>query len=164
MRLLACAAIAALFVLAPPARAQSGVDWDGAIWLVEDIMGRGVIDNAQTTLRIEPDGTASGSTGCNPFHGKATFAKNRIRFGHMAVTLRACPPALADQERKFLDALGKTRAARLDERGRLKLVSATSAALLTLTKMLVREAIWLGRSRKASQLFALSRLRRAKAL
>jgi putative lipoprotein len=135
MKLLACAAIAALFVLAPPARAQSGVAWDGATWRVEDISGRGVIDNAQTTLRIEPDGTASGSTGCNQFHGKATLAKNRIRFGQMAVTLRACAPALADQERKFLDALNKTRAARLDDMGRLKLLSATGAALLTLTKM-----------------------------
>lgn len=124
---------ALLGALAAPALAQP-VDWDGATWLVEDIGGRGVIDNAQTTLRITPDGATSGSTGCNFFHGMATLSGESLRFGQMAATLRACPPALADQERKFLDALAKAQTARLDETGKLLILSKKGETLLRLSR------------------------------
>ncbi|PPD45858.1 MAG: META domain-containing protein [Methylocystis sp.] len=128
------ALVGALAFLSTPAAAQT-ISWDGATWLVEDIAGRGVIDNAQTTLVIGPDGKTSGSTGCNRFIGKATIAGDRIRFGQMGVTLRACPPALGDQERKFLTALKQARAARLDAMGRLQILSESGEALLTLTRL-----------------------------
>ena len=41
----------------------------GKTWLLEDIVGRGVIDNAQTTIRFDESGRVSGSTGCNRFNG-----------------------------------------------------------------------------------------------
>jgi putative lipoprotein len=129
------AAIAALVLFTASAWAQQAVEWDGASWRVEDIRGRGVIDNAQTTLRIDADGAVSGSTGCNRYSGKATVDAKGLRFGPLATTFRACPPAIADQEQKFLAALEETRAARFDPVGRLQLVSAKGEALLTLTKM-----------------------------
>lgn len=114
---------------------RDGAAWKGAAWLVEDIGGRGVIDRARTTLRIDADGAVSGSTGCNPFRGRATLTGARLRVGPLAVASRACVPALADQERKFLRALSLARGARLDRFGRLQLVSARGEALLTLTRM-----------------------------
>ena len=134
-KLLRQTAAAALALLASAALAQTRVAWDGSNWLVEDIRGRGVIDNAQTTLRIDQDGKASGSTGCNRFFGKANIAGGRLRFGPLATTYRACPPAVADQERKFLNALAAARGARFDQMGRLQIFSASGEALLTLTKM-----------------------------
>lgn len=129
------AAAAVLTLLASAALAQTRVEWDGAAWLVEDIRGRGVIDNAQTTLRIDQEGKASGSTGCNRFFGKAEIGGDRLRFGRLATTYRACPRALADQERKFLGALAAAHAARFDRMGRLQIISARGEALLTLTRM-----------------------------
>ncbi len=38
-------------------------------WLAEDIGGRGVIDDLQTTLEIREDGTYGGMAGCNHFTG-----------------------------------------------------------------------------------------------
>jgi putative lipoprotein len=123
-----------LGALAAPALAQPVV-WDGATWLVEDIRGRGVIDNAQTTLRIGPDGATSGSTGCNFFHGAATVSGETLKFGQMAATLRACPEAISDQERKFLDALAEARRARLDETGKLLILSEKGETLLRLSRL-----------------------------
>jgi len=127
-------AASVVFALMFPAFAQS-VAWDGATWLVEDISGRGVIDNAQTTLRIDADGKVSGSTGCNRYFGKAAIRGAELRFGPLATTYRACPPALADQERKFLAALKEARMARFDAMGRLQIMSARGKALLRLTRM-----------------------------
>lgn len=135
MRLLVLIAGAAVAGVAATAFAQSGVNWDGATWRVEDIAGRGVIDNAQTTLRIDADGKVSGSTGCNNYFGTATLDGARMRFGPLATTYRACPPALMDQERKFLDALKAARMARFDAKGRLQITTGGGKALLTLTRM-----------------------------
>jgi putative lipoprotein len=123
-----------ILVLLSAALAQ-GVGWDGATWLVDDIAGRGVIDNAQTTLSIDPDGKVAGSTGCNRYFGKATFDGAKLRFGPLATTYRACPPALADQESKFLAALREARMARLDPVGRMQITTARGEPLLTLTRM-----------------------------
>lgn len=138
MKVLVCAASACLALLAPAfarAMGEQRMEWNGDSWRVEDIAGRGVIDNARTTLRVDADGKVSGSTGCNHFAGVARVSGGAISFGNLAVTMRACLPALADQERKFLDALKLARTARLDATGRLLIVSARGDTLLTLTKM-----------------------------
>lgn len=122
---------------APGAAAQEAgqaVDWDGGSWRVEDIRGRGVIDSAQTTLAIDADGVAWGSTGCNRFRGRAIISGDGLRFGPLATTYLACVPALADQERKFLNALKEARKARFDG-ARLRIFSQSGAVLLILTRM-----------------------------
>ncbi|HEY0213835.1 MAG TPA: YbaY family lipoprotein [Paenirhodobacter sp.] len=83
-------------------------------WLAEDIGGGGVIDRAQSVLNLGPDGTVSGTGGCNRISGKATLDGQKISFGQMASTMMACPPALMDQERKFLDALSAARSWQID--------------------------------------------------
>ena len=71
-------------------------------WLVEDISGAGVIDRAQTTIEIATDGSVAGSGCVNRYSGKATIDRDQISFGPLAVTRRAGPPAMMDQESRFL--------------------------------------------------------------
>jgi heat shock protein HslJ len=77
----------------------------GKAWLVEDIDGRGVVDNAQTTVEFAADGTVSGSTSVNRYKGNATVDGNKLTFGPLAATRRAGPPALMDQEQRFFNAI-----------------------------------------------------------
>lgn len=48
----------------------------------------------------------SGSTGCNALHGGYQIEGRRLTLGQLGATLMACPQG-ADQERRFLDALGR---------------------------------------------------------
>lgn len=74
-------------------------------WLAEDIDGRGVIDDLQTTLEINGDGTYAGFAGCNSYTGTFAFRDDRIVFGPASMTRKLCPPAVSDQENRFLAAL-----------------------------------------------------------
>ncbi|MBB5701366.1 putative lipoprotein [Ochrobactrum daejeonense] len=87
---------------------------EGKDWLAEDIQGGGVIDNAQTTLTVATDGAVNGSGGCNRYFSKATVAGDEISFADIGSTYMQCPPALMNQERKFLDVLGQTRSYKID--------------------------------------------------
>lgn len=91
-------------------------DTDGlqGTWLAEDIGGGGVMDYLQTTLQIRPDGSFSGSGGCNNYRGNAQINGNAIRFGPAAATFKACTPAAMDQELKFHTALGEVRSWEID--------------------------------------------------
>ncbi|PSJ61213.1 META domain-containing protein [Pseudaminobacter soli (ex Li et al. 2025)] len=85
------------------------------IWLAEDIEGRGVIDDAQSTFKVSSDGSVSGRGGCNSYFGKATVEGNSIKVSDIASTFMACAPALMDQEKKLFSALGKAASFRLNE-------------------------------------------------
>lgn len=74
-------------------------------WLAEDIGGGGVIDDLQTTLEINDDGTYSGFAGCNHYTGTFNLKANEIIFGPAGATRKICVPAVMDQEWKFFDAL-----------------------------------------------------------
>lgn len=102
-------------------------------WIVEDVMGGGVIDNAQLTLNIDEEGRASGHSGCNRFMGQATIDGEKISFGALAGTRMACAEALMDIEQKYLDALSKTASFRIDETERkLVLVDAEGEEVVRL--------------------------------
>ncbi|CAN7321416.1 META domain-containing protein [Pararhizobium sp. LjRoot238] len=74
-------------------------------WLAEDIDGGSVIDDLQTTLEINDDGTYSGFAGCNNYTGTFNLKGNDIIFGPAGATRKMCVPAVMDQEMKFFDAL-----------------------------------------------------------
>ncbi len=71
-----------------------------------DIQGGGVIGNVQSTMRIDAGGKVTGSGGCNRLFGTATVGGNSLAFGGIGTTRMACPPAVMQQESKFLGALG----------------------------------------------------------
>lgn len=79
-------------------------------WRLEELGGRppvGAAGDATPSLRIErADGRASGSTGCNSFGGSVSVEGDRIDFGALATTRRACMgEGVMEQERRFTEAL-----------------------------------------------------------
>ena len=108
---------------------------EGKDWLAEDILGGGVIDDAQTTLTVTADGAASGSGGCNRYFSKASISGRNISFAEIGSTYMQCPPALMNQERKFLDVLSKTRSYKM-ETGKLVLIGENGDELASLAQSL----------------------------
>lgn len=90
-------------------------------WLAEDIEGRGVMDIAQSTLDISDNGAVSGSTCVNRYTGKGTLGQNTLQFGPLATTRRGGPPALMNQEEKFISALRKVGSFHVTDTGLLYL-------------------------------------------
>jgi heat shock protein HslJ len=86
----------------------------GTAWLVEDLEGRGVIDNLQSTLEFPEEGRAAGNLGCNRFTTSVTQSGPLLSFGMPAATRRMCPPAIMDQEDRYSGVLLKTRGSLLD--------------------------------------------------
>ena len=89
---------------------------DGGPWLVEDINGGGVIDNARLEMKFA-DGRVSGRSGCNNFSGNWQQDGTAIVPGPFAVTRMGCSPALMEMERKFLAAIEAVRTVTFDATG-----------------------------------------------
>jgi putative lipoprotein len=105
-------------------------------WLAESIRSGGVIDNLQSTIAIAADGAVAGKGGCNSFGGKATIEGDKIGFGALAATRMACPPAIMDQESKFLGALNDAKRWLIDDqRGKLILFDGANKEILLLARM-----------------------------
>jgi len=96
----------------------------GAAWRVEDLNGGGVIDKSQTSLEFNAEGRVSGIAGCNRYSADYTTGEGKLSFGQAAVTRRACPPAVGEQERTFLDLFGAIGSYTFDGDGSLILKTA----------------------------------------
>lgn len=105
-------------------------------WLCESIRGHGVIDDLQSTIEIAAEGKVTGSGGCNRISGRAEVQGERITFGPMISTKMACPPAIMDQESKFLAALGDVQRFKVDApKEKLILFNGTGRPILVLARM-----------------------------
>lgn len=102
-------------------------------WLVEDIGGRGVVDKSQTTMKFAEDGSVSGDTSVNRYQGRATIDGNNISFDPLAATRRAGPPALMDQEIKFLKAVETVKSFKIKPTGLLSLLNDGGDTVLRLS-------------------------------
>jgi heat shock protein HslJ len=91
----------------------------GVTWRLEELAGRGVIDNSHVTIEFLPDGNVTGSGGCNRYSGSATLKGPQITFTPLASTMMACAPELMDQEMRFYAALGKASTVSFDKTGAL---------------------------------------------
>jgi putative lipoprotein len=98
-----------------------GGSLEGGPLLVEDVNGGGVIDNARLEMTFDPgDQNTSrvyGRSGCNRFNGSWQQNETTVKFGSLASTKMACPPALMDLERKFLTTLGAVTTLSFDGTG-----------------------------------------------
>jgi putative lipoprotein len=74
-------------------------------WLLEDLAGAGVIDDARATLEFREPGRVSGRGSCNQFSGPVTITGSGVSFGPLVSTMVACAEALMNQETKYLKAL-----------------------------------------------------------
>jgi heat shock protein HslJ len=77
----------------------------GPEWIVEDLDGRGIVDRSRATLAFLPDGRIAGRASCNDYAGRWTLDGERLTIAGIGTTTKSCAPALANQERRFLDRL-----------------------------------------------------------
>ncbi len=104
-------------------------------WLLEDIDGRGVLDNAQTTVEFAADGKVSGSTCVNRYTGTVKIDGNMgMVFGPLAATRRAAAPAMMDQEQRFLTAIDSVLRYEFDKNGILYLLNSNAEKILKFSK------------------------------
>ena len=93
----------------------------GAEWVIEDIAGRGVIDDSHASLEFLPEDRLAGSTSCNRLIGSYTLKVDTLSVKPTGTTMMACPPALMDQERRLLDLLPHVARYTIDATGALVL-------------------------------------------
>jgi putative lipoprotein len=106
----------------------------GTSWRAVEIEGRPTDPAVASTLTFEGDQRVAGSTGCNLYTAPMSATDTSIRVGVIAMTRRACPPPVSDQETRFTRALEAAREYRqeenilrlLDEQGRSILLLARS--------------------------------------
>ena len=106
-----------LLLLTAPARAQTSRDLStdqrvlaGTEWRLVSLGPSGaetdVVPGTTVTLKFGEDGRASGSTGCNSYGGTYEVRGDRITFGRLVSTRRACLDQNANQqEQRFIAAL-----------------------------------------------------------
>lgn len=78
----------------------------GGDWRAVDINGVPVAGGRAVTLRLGPDGTAAGSSGCNSYSGSYRLRSQQgIEFAPLAVTEMACEQPAMEQESRYLSIL-----------------------------------------------------------
>jgi heat shock protein HslJ len=77
----------------------------GSAWRLEDLAGTGVVDRAESTLEFPEAGRVGGQGGCNRFFGFFETSGASLTIARLGATKKLCPPALMDQEARYLRAL-----------------------------------------------------------
>ena len=94
-----------------------------AEWVVEDIAQSGIIDNSRVTLNFDPEGRVYGISSCNSYSAAFEMTGETLTIKNPVGTLKACAPALMNQEQKFLDTLSKVTRYDIDGYGALILTT-----------------------------------------
>ena len=105
----------------------------GTTWQVEEIEGRRAGDPAAPTVMFEGAQRVAGSTGCNRYSGPLDVRGLALRVSATAMTRMACPPAVMEQESRFVAALAAVRGYRQDGDA-LLLVDDSGRTLLRLVR------------------------------
>lgn len=102
----------------------------GREWLIEDIAGRGVIDNSPASLLFLPDGRLAGNATCNRIIGAYEQQATSLRIENTGTTMMLCPPALEMQEQILLEMLANIESFTIDDTGTLILHAPNGADIL----------------------------------
>ena len=107
--------------------------WNVISVLYDDAI-RSVAGDAHLTADFSADGTISGNTGCNDFHGDYTLDGKRLHVGPLTAAKKACPTTEASkQEAGYLAALES--AVQIDQAGpELRLLNAQGQMAVTLRR------------------------------
>lgn len=95
----------------------------GIEWFVEDIANEGIIDSSKVTINFNREGKIFGTSSCNSYNSSYEITGESLMFTPPVGTLKACPPAIMMQERKFLDLLVKVNRYDIDGFGALILTT-----------------------------------------
>jgi len=87
---------------------------EGTAWLAEEIDGGGVAERVHSTLIFDAGQKVAGRAACNRYFGAYRQAGDTLEIKPGGSTRMACPPAVMDQEAKFLAVLELVRKARRD--------------------------------------------------
>lgn len=126
------AVVLAASLLAGTAVTATATSLPQGVWIVEDIDGRGVIDNLQSTLEADGDRVA-GMAGCNRYNGQLREDGTALSIGPVMSTRMMCPPAVMDQEQKLFSALARVRGMDL-RNGLLHLLDAEGRSIIRLSR------------------------------
>jgi heat shock protein HslJ len=99
----------------------------GGEWVVEDILGGGIIDRSRVTLRFWQDGRLTGRASCNNLMGQYQLSGEGLAIGQAATTRMACSPALMEQEQRVLNSLAQVQRFDIDDTGALLLYTSEGA-------------------------------------
>lgn len=82
-------------------------DLYGKTWVAEYILDKPVIDASRSSIEFRPDGKVGGLGGCNNYFANYEVKNGKLKIGPAGATMKMCPEALMDQERRFMAALSK---------------------------------------------------------
>lgn len=103
----------------------------GDEWTVESIGGQPTVPQSKVTIAFAEDGGLSGAASCNRFVGGWHLSGEGLTFGQIGSTMMAClEPELSDQERTFIEALGKISRFEIAPDGALVLVAGDTPAIV----------------------------------
>ena len=105
----------------------------GTTWRVEEIDGRPAGEPGAPTVTFDGVQRVAGSTGCNRYSAPVEVSGPAMRVGVIVTTRMACPPAVMDQEGRFVTALAAIRGYRQDGDA-LRLVDESGRTLLRLVR------------------------------
>lgn len=88
---------------------------------VEWIGERPLIDRSYLTVTLGEEGRAYGNAGCNHWFGGYSLNDEQLSFSAPASTMKMCPPALMEQEKRFLKALQSVQRWDFSATGELRL-------------------------------------------
>jgi heat shock protein HslJ len=113
------------------AELSSSPEGEWRLWGYHD--GRQAIVTVETgteiTARLD-DGTLAGSAGCNRYRATYTIDGETIEIGPAMTTRMACAPSVMEQEARFLELLGETRAFEVRDGDTLELLGGAGERLL----------------------------------
>jgi heat shock protein HslJ len=89
----------------PSPAAVTSAELVGTRWLLEDLGGAGVIDEASATLEFPEPGKVAGSGSCNRFFGTVSIDGTAIAIRPLGTTRMACAEVVAMQEVSYIRAL-----------------------------------------------------------
>lgn len=92
---------------------------EGKEWIVEDIDGKGIIDNSRASLNFGDDGHLYGRGSCNTYNARYTLTGEGLSVQNPATTLMACAPSLMEQEARFFGGLQGVQRFEIDPTGAL---------------------------------------------
>jgi heat shock protein HslJ len=112
---------------------------EGTAWRAEDIDGAAVGERAESTLAFDTQGKVAGRGACNRYFGTYEQAAETVTIRPAGLTRMACPPAIMDQEQKFLAALEAVKKGRRED-GALLLMDGDGRVRVRLTAIPRRQA------------------------
>jgi heat shock protein HslJ len=100
------------------AQAQQARPLQGTRWMVDTLVSAGTSSSVPAGtaafLSFAPDGTVTGSTGCNSFGGTAKVDATSVTFSDLTMTRMACDGAAGDLEATVLNVLDKPLTYRIE--------------------------------------------------